>query len=62
MIAPPTCFEEASELLVNIENLVIAANGPSRLAAEYASYIMRYLNIFNSVKVIAGDELQPYDL
>ena len=49
-------------MLQNIENLVISGNGPSKLAAEYATYVMRYLGIFNSVRVYEGHEVMPNDL
>ena len=57
VIMTPNGFEEAKDMVVNIENLIIAANGPSKLAADYAAYIMRYLNVFNTVKVIEASEL-----
>ena len=36
-------FERAKEELVLIQNLVIAANGPSQIAAEYGAMILRHL-------------------
>ena len=40
-----------------IQNLVIAANGPSFIAAEYGAVLMRHLRIFNSVKVLPGEQM-----
>ena len=48
-------FERAKEELVLIQNMVIAANGPSVIAAQYGAYLLRHLNVFNTVKVLSGD-------
>ena len=45
-------FERAKEELLLVQNLVVAANGPSFIAAEYGALLMRHLRIFNSVKVL----------
>ena len=45
-------FERAKEELLLVQNLVVAANGPSYIAAEYGALLMRHLRIFNSVKVL----------
>jgi hypothetical protein len=58
----PRHFEEQRHLLQNIENLVISAHGPSKIAAEYATYVMRFLGVFNSVRVYEGHEVMPNDL
>ena len=50
-------FERAKEELMLIQNLVIAANGPSFIAAEYGAVLMRHLRNFNSVKVLSGTEM-----
>jgi glucosamine 6-phosphate synthetase-like amidotransferase/phosphosugar isomerase protein len=50
-------FERAKEELVLIKNLVIAANGPSFIAAEYGAVLMRHLQCFNSVKVLSGSQM-----
>jgi hypothetical protein len=48
-------FERAKEELILIQNLVVAANGPSFIAAEYGALLMRHLKVFNSVKVLTGE-------
>lgn len=58
----PEEFQQQRHVLQNIENLVICANGPSKVAAEYATYVMRYLGVFNSVRVFEGHDLTPSDL
>jgi len=55
-------FERAKEELKLIKNLVIAANGSSAIAAEYGSMILRHLQVFNSVKVLNGSEIQEREL
>ena len=47
-------FERAKEELKLVQNLVIAANGTSFIAAEYGAMIMRHLGCFNSIKVLEG--------
>ena len=36
-------FERAKEELGLIQNLLIAANGPTLIAAEYGAFLMRHL-------------------
>lgn len=55
-------FEPAKEELKLIQNLIIVAHGSSRIAAEYGSYIMKLLKIFNTVKVFDGHEINKGDL
>jgi glucosamine 6-phosphate synthetase-like amidotransferase/phosphosugar isomerase protein len=42
--------------------LIIAANGASKIAAEYGSLIMKELNCFNTVRVFDGYDLRRGDL
>jgi hypothetical protein len=42
--------------------LVIAANGSSKIAADYGAYIMRQLKTFNTVRVFDGHEIKRGDL
>ena len=56
-------FEKAKEELVLIDNLVIAANGASKIAAEYGQFVMRALGpLFNSVSVVEGHEISSQNL
>jgi len=55
-------FDRAKEELMLIQNLVIAANGPSLIAAEYGAVIMRHLQNFNSVKVLSGTEMSRKEI
>jgi len=55
-------FDKASEELHLIQNLVIAANGSSHIAAEYGAFILKHLEIFNSVKVHSGLDISLLDL
>lgn len=41
---------------------MIAANGSSKIAAEYGAYILKQLKCFNTVKVLDGHEIQKGDL
>lgn len=54
-------FEHAHEELRLIQNLIIGANGSSKIAADYGSYIMKELKIFNTVRVFDGHELKQGD-
>jgi hypothetical protein len=42
--------------------MVIAANGSSKLAAEYGAYVMRALECFNTVRVFDGHDIKRSDL
>lgn len=42
--------------------MVIAANGSSKIAADYSSYIMKTLQCFNTVRVFDGHDLRRGDL
>lgn len=55
-------FEHAAEELKLIQNLIIAANGSSKIAAEYGAFIMKELKCFNTVKVFDGYEIKKGDL
>ena len=55
-------FERAKEELGLIQNLLIAANGPTLIAAEYGAFLMRHLQIFNSVKTLSGEELDDREI
>lgn len=55
-------FEHAQEELKLIQNLVIVANGSSKVAAEYGALIMKNLKTFNTVKIFDGHELRASDL
>ena len=55
-------FDKCREELTLIQNLVIAANGPSRIAAQYGAYIMKHLRVFNSVQVYEANVLEKQDL
>jgi len=55
-------FERAKEELKLIKNLVIMANGNSAIAADYGAMIMRHLECFNSVKVLADKELDSREI
>lgn len=57
-------FEKVRDELVLIKNLVIAANGPSRIAADYGSFLFRALGpgIFNSITVVDGFEVPDINL
>ena len=45
-----------------IQNIVVAANGSSHIAAEYGAFILKHLEIFNSVKVHSGLDISLLDL
>ena len=46
-----------------IENLVIAANGHSKIAAEYGQFIMKHLGpVFNSITITEGNEISSQNL
>lgn len=51
-------FEHAHEELRLIQNLIIGANGSSKIAADYGAYLMKELKIFNTVRVFDGHELK----
>jgi len=55
-------FERAKEELKLVQNLVIAANGSSFIAAEFGAMLMRHLRIFNSIKVLQGNEMSKREL
>ena len=55
-------FEHSKEELKIIQNMVVAALGPSLIAAEYGAYVMRHLQCFNTVKVLNGHEIRKGDL
>lgn len=51
-------FDKCQEELALIQNLVIAANGPSRIAAQYGAYILKFLRVFNSVQVYEANVIE----
>jgi len=55
-------FERAKEELVLIQNLIIAANGPNLVAAQYGAFLMKHLNVFNTIKVLSGDDVKDKEL
>lgn len=55
-------FDKAQEELVLIQNLILVANGSSQIAADYGSFILKHLRVFNSVKVHDGLEISKQDL
>jgi glucosamine 6-phosphate synthetase-like amidotransferase/phosphosugar isomerase protein len=55
-------LDYAHEELRLIQNLIIAANGSSKIAAEYGSLLMKELNCFNTVRVFDGHDLRKGDL
>ncbi len=55
-------FESSTEELKLIQNLIIAANGSSKIAADYGAYIMKTLGCFNTVRVFDGHDVQRGDL
>ncbi|CDW73732.1 glucosamine--fructose-6-phosphate aminotransferase [Stylonychia lemnae] len=55
-------FEDQKEELKLIQNLIIAANGSSKLAADYGAHIMKTLQIFNTVRVFDGHDIKKGDL
>ena len=52
-------LEKAREELVQIQDLVICGIGSSKFAGEYGAFIMRELEIFNSVHVFEPHKIQP---
>lgn len=54
-------FDKAKEELVLIQNLIVAARGTSKIAADYGAFILKYLQVFNTVKVTEGHEIQNQD-
>jgi hypothetical protein len=55
-------FDKAKEELILIKNLIIAAHGTSLIAAEYGAFILKYLEVFNSVQVVTAHELTAASL
>ncbi len=45
-----------------IQNLIIAANGTSQIAADYGVFILKHLQIFNTVKVHEALDIDKQDL
>jgi hypothetical protein len=54
-------MDPAKEEIRLIKNLIIGANGSSKIAAEYGSYIMKQLNCFNTIRVLEGHEIRKGD-
>jgi len=55
-------FDKAKDELKIIQNLVIAANGPTKIAAEYGAFLLKYLQVFNTVKILEGHEVSKKSL
>ena len=55
-------FDKAIDELVLIQNLIVAASGTSKIAADYGAFILKNLQVFNTVKVIDGHEIENTDL
>lgn len=55
-------FENSKEELNLIQNLIIASNGCSFVAAQYGAFLMKHLEIFNSVKVLEGYQVRKKDM
>lgn len=55
-------FDKAKEELILIQNLLVAAKGSSKIAADYGAFICKYLQVFNTVKVMESFEIQNQDL
>lgn len=55
-------FDKAKEELILIQNLIVAARGSSKIAADYGAFILKHLQVFNTVKVLEGHEIQNSDL
>lgn len=41
---------------------MIAANGPSTIAAQYGAFLMKHLNVFNTIKVLSGDAIKQSEI
>ena len=41
---------------------MIAANGPNLIAAQYGAFLMKHLNVFNTIKVVSGDDVKDKEL
>ena len=44
-------FEKSKQELMLIEDLIISSMGTSKISAEYGAYIMRELEIFDTIKI-----------
>jgi hypothetical protein len=42
--------------------LIVAARGTSKIAADYGAFILKYLQVFNTIKVMEGHEILNNDL
>ena len=48
--------------MILIQNLIVAARGSSKIAADYGAFILKHLQVFNTVKVLESHEIQNSDL
>ena len=55
-------FERAEQELVLINNLMIAVNGSAKWAAQYGAWLMKHLQIFNTVRIFDGDAISKREL
>lgn len=54
-------FEKAKTELLQVQDLIISAKGGSFISAQYGSYIMKELDIFNTIRISDPSELKPND-
>jgi glucosamine--fructose-6-phosphate aminotransferase (isomerizing) len=55
-------FEKAKEELTQIKDLLISAKGTSYIAANYGAYIMKELEIFETIRVVNPSGFSEKDL
>lgn len=54
-------FEKAKNELLQVQDLILNAKGSSLISANYGAYIMRQLEIFNTIRCIDSDEINSKD-
>jgi glucosamine 6-phosphate synthetase-like amidotransferase/phosphosugar isomerase protein len=54
-------FEKAKTELLQVQELIIAAKGSSFIAAQYGAYIMKELDIFNTIRICDPASLKASD-
>lgn len=55
-------FERAREELRLIQNLIIATDSSSKLAADYGAFLFKHLGVFNSVRVSLAERITHGEL
>lgn len=45
-----------------MQDLLISAKGASRIAAQYGSFIMKELRIFNTIRLVDNESFNALDL